>query len=99
MLSVRTDVMAEAKTEPEAKPRLEARSDGSAADRPPVDPRWPVRIRGLHKSFRSQEVLRGVNLDVERAKINVIIGASGQGKTVLIKLVMGLIRPDAGQIW
>jgi phospholipid/cholesterol/gamma-HCH transport system ATP-binding protein len=66
---------------------------------PPVDPKWPVRLRGLRKSFGEHAVLRGVNLDIERAKINVIIGGSGQGKTVLIKHIISLVRPDAGHIW
>jgi ABC-type phosphate transport system ATPase subunit len=41
---------------------------------------WQIRVRDLRKSFGSQHVLRGVNLDIERRKINIIIGGSGQGK-------------------
>jgi phospholipid/cholesterol/gamma-HCH transport system ATP-binding protein len=62
------------------------------------DERWQLRIRDLHKSFGAQPVLRGVNLDVERGKINIIIGGSGQGKSVLMKHLMGLLAPDRGQI-
>jgi phospholipid/cholesterol/gamma-HCH transport system ATP-binding protein len=80
------------------EPRGSRAADRPAVD-PAVDPNWPVRIRGLRKSFQSHPVLRGVDLDIERAKINVIIGASGQGKTVLIKHIMALLKPDAGQIW
>jgi phospholipid/cholesterol/gamma-HCH transport system ATP-binding protein len=43
-------------------------------------------------------VLRGVDLDVERGRINIIIGGSGQGKSVLMKHLMGLLKPDSGQI-
>src|SRR3954467_15576170 len=75
------------------------RQGGEVVSPPPVDATWPVRIRGLRKSFGAHEVLRGVDLDIERAKINVIIGGSGQGKAVLIKHVMALLKPDAGQIW
>jgi phospholipid/cholesterol/gamma-HCH transport system ATP-binding protein len=63
------------------------------------DDRWQIRVRGLHKSFPPQHVLRGVDLDVERGKTNIIIGGSGQGKSVLMKHLMGLLKPDAGQIW
>jgi phospholipid/cholesterol/gamma-HCH transport system ATP-binding protein len=63
------------------------------------DPRWHVRVRGVHKTFPPQHVLRGVDLDVERGKINVVIGGSGQGKSVLMKHLMGLLRPDQGHIY
>ena len=63
------------------------------------DERWQIRIRGLEKSFGVQHVLRGIDLDIERGKINIIIGGSGQGKSVLMKLLMGLLKPDAGHIW
>ena len=61
--------------------------------------RWQIRIRDLHKSFGAQHVLRGVNLDIERGKINIIIGGSGQGKSVFMKHLMGLLDPDSGQIY
>ena len=63
------------------------------------DERWQIRIRDLHKSFGLQHVLRGVNLDIERGKINIIIGGSGQGKSVFMKHLMGLLAPDSGHIY
>jgi phospholipid/cholesterol/gamma-HCH transport system ATP-binding protein len=63
------------------------------------DPRWHIRVRGLHKTFGPQHVLRGVDLDLERSKINVVIGGSGQGKSVLMKHLMGLLQPDQGHIY
>jgi phospholipid/cholesterol/gamma-HCH transport system ATP-binding protein len=63
------------------------------------DERWQIRVRGLNKTFGPQHVLRGIDLDVERGRTNIIIGGSGQGKSVLMKHLMGLLRPDAGQIW
>jgi phospholipid/cholesterol/gamma-HCH transport system ATP-binding protein len=63
------------------------------------DERWQIRVRGLHKSFAAHHVLRGVDLDVERGRTNIIIGGSGQGKSVLMKHLMGLLKPDAGEIW
>jgi phospholipid/cholesterol/gamma-HCH transport system ATP-binding protein len=61
--------------------------------------RWQIRVRGLHKTFGPQHVLRGLDLDIERGKINIIIGGSGQGKSVLMKHLMGLLKPDQGQIY
>lgn len=63
------------------------------------DPRWQVRVRGLTKAFGSNLVLDGLDLDIERHKVNVILGASGAGKSVLIKHFMCLLRPDKGHIW
>ena len=63
------------------------------------DERWQIRGRGLNKTFGPQHVLRGVDLDIERGRTNIIIGGSGQGKSVLMKHLMGLLRPDSGQIW
>jgi phospholipid/cholesterol/gamma-HCH transport system ATP-binding protein len=56
-------------------------------------------LDGLYKRFGAQEVLRGVTLEVPAGQVTVIIGRSGTGKSVLLKHVMGLMRPDAGQIW
>ena len=63
------------------------------------DERWQIQIRGLHKSFGSQQVLRGIDLDFERGKTNIVIGGSGQGKSVLMKHLMGLLQPDSGHIY
>ncbi len=57
-----------------------------------------IKIVGLKKYFGPKRVLDGVNLDIERGKITVIIGRSGEGKSVLIKHIIGLLRPDEGQI-
>ncbi len=63
------------------------------------DDRWHIRVRGLHKTFPPQHVLRGIDLDIERGKTNIIIGGSGQGKSVFMKLMMGLLAPDEGAIY
>jgi len=62
------------------------------------DEKYQIRIVNLCKSFGAQQVLRGINLDIERHKTNIIIGGSGQGKSVLMKHLMGLLAPDQGQI-
>jgi len=61
--------------------------------------RWHLRIRDLHKSFGPQYVLKGIDLDIERGTTNIIIGGSGQGKSVLMKHLMGLLHPDRGGIY
>lgn len=58
-----------------------------------------IKVLDLYKSFNSQKVLDGINLDVERGKITVIIGKSGGGKSVLMKHLIGLMKPDSGEIW
>ncbi len=64
------------------------------------DPASPaIRLEGVTKRFGSQEVLRGVDLDVPRGQVMVVIGRSGCGKSVLLKHVLGLLRPDAGRIF
>lgn len=57
-----------------------------------------IQITGLHRSFGDQEVLRGIDLDVARGRILTIIGRSGEGKSVLLKHVIGLLRPDEGDV-
>lgn len=57
-----------------------------------------IRLKGVHKRFGSKVVLDGVDLDVMPGESLVIIGGSGSGKSVTIKTVLGLIRPDAGTI-
>ena len=57
-----------------------------------------IRVQGLHKSFGSQPVLRGLDLDIATGEIMVVIGRSGGGKSVLLKHLIGLLRPDAGTV-
>ncbi|MEW6444404.1 MAG: ABC transporter ATP-binding protein [bacterium] len=58
-----------------------------------------IQIVDLHKSFAGVPVLKGASLEVPDGKIAVIIGGSGAGKSVLLKHIIGLIRPDSGQIY
>jgi len=57
-----------------------------------------IRVQGLHKSFGPQPVLRGLDLDIATGEIMVVIGRSGGGKSVLLKHLVGLLRPDAGTV-
>ncbi len=58
-----------------------------------------ILLKDVHKSFGSNHVLRGVNLEVKRGESMVVIGGSGTGKSVLIKCVIGLLRHDRGEIY
>ena len=58
-----------------------------------------IRVQGLHKRFGAQPVLRGLDLDIATGEIMVIIGRSGGGKSVLLKHLIGLLRPDTGSVF
>jgi phospholipid/cholesterol/gamma-HCH transport system ATP-binding protein len=57
-----------------------------------------IKIRGLEKSFDDYAVLRGIDLDLYQGENLVVLGRSGSGKSVLIKLISGLLKPDKGTI-
>lgn len=57
-----------------------------------------IELIDIHKSFGTNVVLNGLNLSIERGKVTVIIGQSGGGKSVLLKHIIGLIKPDSGAI-
>jgi len=58
-----------------------------------------IQLRGVTKSFGSHTVLEDISFDIPRNKISAIMGPSGTGKSVLLKNIIGLLRPDAGEIW
>jgi len=57
-----------------------------------------IEVVNLYKSFNGQEVLRGINLKVEKGQTLALIGGSGKGKSVLLKHIIGLMRPDQGKV-
>lgn len=64
-----------------------------------IDYKNPViKIRGLYKSFGKLEVLRGIDLELFQGENLVVLGRSGTGKSVLIKIISGLLRPDKGEV-
>ena len=69
--------------------RADAEEDGSA----PV-----VAVEDLHKAFGSQKVLNGISLRVSRGETLAVLGRSGTGKSVLLRLIIGLEKPDSGSI-
>src|ERR1051325_10374161 len=66
---------------------------------PPKREEAIISLRGLHKSFGSQVVFDGLDLDIYPAQTTVVLGPSGSGKSVMLKHIMGLLRPDAGEIF
>jgi phospholipid/cholesterol/gamma-HCH transport system ATP-binding protein len=74
------------------------RQPGPAApDAPPED--VMIEIRNIHKSFGETPVLRGMSLSVKKGESAVVLGGSGTGKSVLIRHVVALLEPDAGEVW
>ncbi|HEY4745681.1 MAG TPA: ABC transporter ATP-binding protein [Desulfuromonadaceae bacterium] len=57
-----------------------------------------IRLSDVHKSFGAQSVLNGLNLEIPAGKITAVIGPSGEGKSVLLKHMIGLLKPDSGEI-
>jgi len=70
---------------------------------PNPDAAWPgddfIRLESLHKSFGEKVVLNGVSVGIRRGETMVILGASGSGKSVLLRHIIGLHHPDAGRVW
>jgi phospholipid/cholesterol/gamma-HCH transport system ATP-binding protein len=58
-----------------------------------------ISLRNVTKSFGSHTVLEDISFDIPRGKISAVMGPSGTGKSVLLKNVIGLLRPDRGEIW
>jgi phospholipid/cholesterol/gamma-HCH transport system ATP-binding protein len=58
-----------------------------------------IKIVDVHKNFAGQEVLKGINLDVKKGETIVIIGRSGCGKSVLLKHLIGILKPDSGDLF
>lgn len=85
---------------PMGGPGAEPRHDGvlhvAPAELHPPSPL--IRIRGLHKRFGAQVVLDGVSFDIPEGRTTAIIGPSGTGKSVMLKHIVGLIRPDEGEV-
>lgn len=63
--------------------------------------RLAIRFENVHKSFRGgkDRVLKGVSLGFPEGKLTYILGGSGAGKSVMLKHILGLLRPDQGEIW
>ena len=62
-------------------------------------PKAEIIVKDLHKAFGDRKILRGVSVNAERGSTVAVMGGSGTGKSVLLKHLVGLIEPDAGEIW
>jgi phospholipid/cholesterol/gamma-HCH transport system ATP-binding protein len=81
-------------TQAEAKdPQVEKSREASAAGEP------IIRLVDVNKSFGHNAVLTGVSLNIEAGKTTVVLGPSGSGKSVMLKHIVGLLRPDRGEIY
>lgn len=58
-----------------------------------------ISFRDVHKSFGDKHILRGITLDFPRGRTTVVIGPSGTGKSVCMKLIVGLLTPEQGDVW
>lgn len=58
-----------------------------------------IKVINLHKQFQNQKVLCGINLTIEKGQTLALIGGSGKGKSVLLKHIIGLMKPDRGEIF
>jgi phospholipid/cholesterol/gamma-HCH transport system ATP-binding protein len=58
-----------------------------------------VALRGVRKAFGALQVLDGIDLDVQHGRVLTILGGSGSGKSVMLKHMIGLLRPDSGSVW
>ena len=58
-----------------------------------------IKVEDVHTSFGDEEILKGITTEFDKGKTNLIIGQSGSGKTVLLKCLLGLFRPEQGRIY
>ncbi|RFN58708.1 ABC transporter ATP-binding protein [Marixanthomonas ophiurae] len=58
-----------------------------------------IKVEDIHKSFGDEEILKGISTTFEKGKTNLIIGQSGSGKTVMLKCLIGLFKPEEGRIY
>lgn len=89
-------------TDPSSPPaRAASPLQGPAPDhsRPAASSEPILRLVDLHKSFGSQRVLDGINLDIPQSQTTVVLGPSGCGKSVMLKHIVGLLRPDSGEVF
>lgn len=66
--------------------------DGAGAD-------VAIRIVGLTKSFGPQTIFQDVSMDIPKGQVSIVLGPSGTGKSVFLKHLVGLLRPDRGEVW
>jgi phospholipid/cholesterol/gamma-HCH transport system ATP-binding protein len=83
----------------DGKGRSDGDGRGDVEKRPPEKIEPIISIKDLKKSFGSHTVLEDITFDIPKGKITAILGPSGTGKSVLLKNMIGLLRPEKGEIW
>lgn len=80
----------------DVSPQSQSKSQSSTTEVP-----WMIRLEDVCKTFRGgkDQVLKGVSLDFPKGQLTYILGSSGAGKSVILKHILGLLRPDQGKIW
>ena len=58
-----------------------------------------LEVRNVHKAFETEQVLRGIDLTVDKGDVVAILGPSGSGKTTLFHVLSGLVQPEKGQVF
>ena len=58
-----------------------------------------LQLKNINKRFGSKTVAQDINLNVEAGEILAVLGRSGCGKSTLLKTIVGLVRPDSGEVW
>jgi phospholipid/cholesterol/gamma-HCH transport system ATP-binding protein len=89
--------MAEAPNAPQATDQMPRDGNGNGSGNGSPDPE--ISLKDLTKTFGSQTVWEGLTCDIPKGKVTVMLGPSGTGKSVLLKHIMGLLKPDRGEIW
>jgi phospholipid/cholesterol/gamma-HCH transport system ATP-binding protein len=87
------------KAEAQERPSAGAEGNGQPRDRQAAEVESQIGVRDLTKSFGPQTVFEAVTCDVPKGRITVILGPSGTGKSVFLKHLVGLLKPDRGEIW
>src|SRR6187549_1310157 len=75
------------------------RSRGAVAEQPPETDVEMIVIKHVSLAFDDTVVLRDVSFTLRRGHTKIILGASGAGKSISLKLILGLLKPDAGEVW
>jgi Cu-processing system ATP-binding protein len=58
-----------------------------------------MRLEGIHKSFGKNQVLKGIDLEIPESRVTAVLGPNGSGKTTVLKILLGLVKPDRGSLY
>ena len=58
-----------------------------------------MKVENIHKSFGKNQVLKGVDLKIPEAQVTAVLGPNGSGKTTILKILLGLVKPDKGSLF